>query len=471
MNKTAPVVALSLLTALTFLTALTACTFGGKATPSQATLITRIDSFVRERMSAGKLPGLSLIVVKDGEVRYSKGYGFATLEYHIAMTDRTRIGIGSTTKGMTALAVMQLVEQGRLKLDIPVVTYVPWFQVNDPNSGSITLRHLLTHSSGLPTSTNFDGNRNPNALEQHVRSLVSTKLHRVPGSGFEYANDGYAVAGLVVQVVSKMPYAEYMTKFVFAPLGMTDATFDQSKAERQGMTQGYVKERGRFVPRPMLVSQGDAPAGALLTSARDVGRYLNALLNGGQAVISPDSIAELWRPQIKMDHGGEYGLGWVNLRFGELEVLTHDGSVIVSGSTFVVVPSQRLGVAVLTNFATDHTNEIAKGIATLLLGGKPEPSTVPVERGPTEFKPDPASWQGYVGAYETRMGLVRVYVEGGKLLGKAVDLPFELEAYGDNDFVLRGEVGTLEGHGVSFMRGAENRITLLLDGQPFGQRQ
>jgi CubicO group peptidase (beta-lactamase class C family) len=463
MNKIAFVFALA--------TALTACTFGGKATPSPSVLSARIDTFVRERMSAGKLPGLSLVVVKDGGVRISKGYGFANLEQQTAMTDRTRVAIGSTTKSMTALAVMQLVEQGKLKLDAPVVTYLPWFKVDDSSSKTITLRHLLTHTSGLPTRTNFDGDRDPNALEQHVRSLASIKLHRTPGSGFEYANDGYAVAGLVVQVVSGLPYAEYMTKFVFAPLGMTDATFDLSKAEREGMAQGYIKERSRFVPRPMMVSQGDAPAGTLLTSARDVGRYLNALLNGGQSVIGARSLAEQWRPQVKMDHGGHYGLGWMNLNFDGLEVITHDGSVIVSGSTFVMVPSQRLGVAVLTNFATDHSNEIAKGIVTLLLGGEPEASRVPLERGPSAFKPDPTTWQEYVGEYQTQLGLVRIYVEGNKLLGKANDLPFELEAYGENDFVLRGEVGSLEGHTASFLLAADNQISLVLDGRPFGKRK
>ena len=187
-------------------------------------------------------------------------------------------------------------------------------------------------------------------------------------------------------------------------------------------------------------------------------------------MITGGSLAELWKPQIRMDHGA-YGLGWLNLKFGALEVLTHDGSVIVSGSTFVVVPSQGLGVAVLTNFATDHINEIAKGITTLLLGGTPEPSSVPLERGPSAFTPDVQIWQQYVGTYETQSGLVNFYIAGSKLLGKAGDLPFELEAYGDNDFVVRGEVGSLEGHGVSFALAAGKRATLVVDGQPFGQRQ
>ena len=107
----------------------------------------------------------------------------------------------------------------------------------------------------------------------------------------------------------------------------------------------------------------------------------------------------------------------------------------------------------------------------MLLGGEPDASRVPLERGPSAFKPDPAIWQKYVGEYQTQLGLVRLYVEGNKLLGKANDLPFELEAYGDNDFVLRGEIGTLEGHAASFLLEAGNQATLVLDGQPFGQRK
>lgn len=255
-----------------------------------ATLSSHIDKFIQERITAQKLPGLSLVIVKDGQVRYSNGYGLANIEKQTLMTDRTLVAIGSTTKGMTALAVMQLVEQHKLDLDARVTEYLPWFKVNDSRGSTITLRQLLSHTSGLPSAIKFDSNRDPNALEHHVRSLANTTLHRMPGSGYEYANDGYAVAGLVVQVVSKMPYADYMRKFVFAPLGMMDATFDIARAERDVMAQGYVKQRGSFVPRPMSVSQGIAPAGTLLTSARDVGRYLVALVNGGQGVISSNSL-------------------------------------------------------------------------------------------------------------------------------------------------------------------------------------
>lgn len=436
-----------------------------------AALLSRIDTFVFDRMAAQKLPGLSLVIVKDGQVRYSQGYGLANLETQTKMADRTRVAIGSTTKGMTALAVMQLVEQHKLDLDARVTTYLPWFKLNDPRGGAITLRHLLAHTSGLPTGIKFDGNRDPNALDQHVRALANTALHRMPGSGYEYANDGYAVAGLIVQVVSKMPYADYMHKFVFAPFGMMDATFDIARAEREGMAQGYVKQRGGFVPRPMSVSQGIAPAGTLLTSARDVGRYLVALVNGGQGVISSNSLNEMWKSQVTVSKGMKYGFGWSLTNINGLEIILHTGSVLVSGSAFVIVPSRRLAVAVLANFSNGRAEEITRGVATLLLGGQPAPSSELPEREPSTFKPNPDLWQKYVGDYETEQRPVQLYIEGNRLLGQTGDLAFELEAYGDNDFVLRGDVGTLEGHAVTFKVSADQGVMFMLDGNVFGHKK
>jgi CubicO group peptidase (beta-lactamase class C family) len=467
--KTFPVYFSVIIVALTAIGFISAQNNSASVLPTA--LSSRIDTFVNERMAAEKLPGLSLVIVKDGQVRYSQGYGLANLEKKMAMTDRTRIAIGSTTKGMTALAVMQLVEQHKLDLDARVTEYLPWFKVNDARGSTITLRHLLSHTSGLPEGTTFDGNRDPNALEKHVRSLANTALHRMPGSGFEYANDGYAVAGLIVQVVSKMPYADYMTKFVFAPFGMMDATFDIARAEREGMAQGYVKQGGSFIPRKLSISQGIAPAGTLLTSARDVGRCLVALVNGGQSVISSNSLKEIWKPQATINKATHYGLGWMLTNINGLEIILHTGSVVVSGSEFAFVPSQRLAIAVLANFSNERVEEIGRGVATLLLGGQPEAASVLQKREPSTFKPDPSVWQQYVGDYKTEQGLVRLYKEGNRLLGKMGNLQFELEAYGDNDFVLRGEVGALEGHAVTFNVSADQGVLLMLDGKVFGHKK
>jgi CubicO group peptidase (beta-lactamase class C family) len=200
-----------------------------------------VDAFVAEHMEQGKLPGVSLVIVQDGQVVYTKGYGFANIEKQIPMTERTPVAVASQAKGMTALAVMQLVEQGKVNLDAPITTYLPWFKVNDPRGPAITVRQVLTHTAGLPTDLVLDGNRDPDALEQRVHQLANVKLNRDPGTAYEYATDGYAIAGLIVQTVSGMPFKDYMAQNIFAPLAMQDATFDPDEAEQHGLAQGYSK--------------------------------------------------------------------------------------------------------------------------------------------------------------------------------------------------------------------------------------
>lgn len=433
-----------------------------------------IDDFVAERMELGNLPGLALTIIKDGQVAYTKGYGLANVEKQLAMTDHTPVAVASTAKGMTALAIMQLVEQGKVDLDAAVMSYLPWFTVDDPLGSTITVRQILSHNAGLPASGIYDGNRDPDALEQRVRALASVKLSRAPGTGYEYANDGYAIAGLIIQTVSGMPFEDYMAQHIFAPLAMEDSTFDPAQAEQHGLAQGYLKQRGVLSPGPLDISRGQAPAGLLLTSAHDTATYFLMLLSGGQSdnktIAAKSSIEELWKPQVQLEPELHYGLGWEVSNANGLTVVNHTGSLPSSSSDFILVPSQNLGVGVMVNLSSAHTVEIAEGVVVLMQGGTPNPSSLPTEREPSTFKPDPSVWTQYLGDYESQKGLVRIYVEDGKLMGLAGDVAFELEAYGDNDFVMRGNVGAFEGFSVSFSS-ADNHMTMLLGGQPFGQKK
>src|SRR5205823_10772431 len=135
----------------------------------------------------------------------TRGFGLANREQAVAMTPETLVALGSTTKSVTALAILQFVEQGRVDLEAPVTRYLPWFSMDDPRAGEITVRQLLTHTSGIPASAQIDGNQDPDALEQRVRALDWEQLRSAPGTQFEYANDGFNVAGLIVQAVAGVP--------------------------------------------------------------------------------------------------------------------------------------------------------------------------------------------------------------------------------------------------------------------------
>jgi CubicO group peptidase (beta-lactamase class C family) len=134
------------------------------------------------------------------------------------MTEDTPVLIASTNKGFTAMAMMQLVEQGLVDIDAAVLHYLPEFSMDDERAREITVRQVLSHTSGIPSSTTTDGTHDEQQLEREVAALASVKLQRAPGSGYEYASDGYSVAELVVQTVSGMPHEQYVTSNVFEPL-------------------------------------------------------------------------------------------------------------------------------------------------------------------------------------------------------------------------------------------------------------
>jgi CubicO group peptidase (beta-lactamase class C family) len=148
----------------------------------------RIDGYIQERMSAWGVPGLALAIVEDGQVSVTRGYGLADREQAHPMTPRTPVAIGSTTKPITTAAVLQLVEAGAVELDVPVSRYLPWFTLDDPRAASITVRQVLSHTSGIPASASLDGRQEPDALERRVRVLEWAKLQTAPGERFEYSN-------------------------------------------------------------------------------------------------------------------------------------------------------------------------------------------------------------------------------------------------------------------------------------------
>jgi CubicO group peptidase (beta-lactamase class C family) len=401
------------------------------------------------------------------------------------MTDETPVALASTNKGMTALAVLQLVERGLVELDAPVTRYLPAFAMDDARAGAITLRQLLSHSAGIPGGAAYDGAQDGAALERRVAALAGARLHRDPGAGYEYANDGYSVAGLVVQTVAGVPYERYMAERVFAPLGMDRTTFDPARAAGWGLAQTYAKRRGALAPEPVVFTRGLNPAGGALAPARDLGPYLAALLNGGAfrgaRVLAPASVEELWRGQVEMDEGGAYGLGWeVGADVGGLRVVQHTGDHPTSGSEFLLLPDRRLGVGVLVNAGTVDKSTIARDALAILLGQEPPARPAPPDLARNPFVPDRAGWGAYTGDYQTQIGPLTVYREGDRLLGTspgsaprlgtATDLAVEFVAVGDAAFVLLSDISPLDELLVEFRPAPDGGVGLLAGGQPFGAR-
>jgi len=246
-----------------------------------------IDDFFAREMEEDHIPGAVFLLVKDGRVFYSRGYGFANLERREPVDpDHTVFRVGSNSKTLTAAAVLTLVDEGRLDLDTDVNEYLTSLQVPSTFREPITLRHLLTHTAGLDERL-FGQHARTRDDALDLREYLAEHLPprtMPPGVVVSYNDHGTSLAGLVVEDVSGQRFAQYVADRIFGPLGMTRSSFDVADLTpviRAGLATSYRYWNGRHTPYEYDYIQ-TAPAAGLVTTASDMGRFLIALLNGGQ---------------------------------------------------------------------------------------------------------------------------------------------------------------------------------------------
>jgi CubicO group peptidase (beta-lactamase class C family) len=327
--------------------------------------VASIDAYIKDHMDEYQIPGLALSIVHDDEIVYAQGYGVAGPE-GTAITPQTPFVIGSTSKSFTALAIMQLVEAGQVELDATVQTYLPWFTMADAEAAKrITVRHLLTHSSGLSGPVSDKDIINPDvseaALETHIRELADFNLLLTVGERYHYNNTNYDILGLIVQTVSGESFEAYVEGHIFSPLEMANSYTSKAEAEANGLAARHTYFFGK--PRVLAdaaYSRRKLPSGYLISSAGDLGHYLIAQLNEGRyagrqaevQILSPEYAALMHQPAVETnDEGISYAFGWrTNLVEGE-PAIWHGGDSTSSHSNMAFAPTRGWGVAILINVA------------------------------------------------------------------------------------------------------------------------
>ncbi len=396
-----------------------------------------IEGYVPEVMREARVPGMSIAVLKEGEVVYAEGFGARDVEKGLPATPDTLYGIGSCTKSFVATAVMQLVERGMLRLDDPVAKHIP-FELGLPGK-PITVHHLLTHSSGLPNlATSTVAIRRGigrdmgvpwggvNDFYRHVNG-AGEELANEPGRRFFYNNSGYRMLGHLIQNVSGRPFHRYIEEEIIKPLGMERTTLVNSKAmEDPDRLTPYRKtpeglEPSKFpYPDPEEVGEFSfiSAAGGVVSSVVELTRYLEMNMNGGTLgdaeILSPESVARMHLIHIERDPGyyGRYGYGYgwgVTESFMDHKMVSHSGSISVSTAHFSFIPDLKIGVAMAANSMGPPYTYIAEGVYAALMGEDP----LEVVPGIQVSK----RMRALKGSYETYRGIQRLeVVESGGLL-------------------------------------------------------
>ncbi len=336
-----------------------------------------IDAFVMEQMAAHRLPGVALAIVQGDEIVHVRGFGRDGSGAEV--TPQTPFRLGSIAKAFTAVAVIQLVEDGRLDLDSPVQAYLPWFTVADQElAADIRLRHLLHHTSGLSDLT-YDRPaipRRSEPLSDAVGGLERAGLAAPPGAAYSYFNLNYGLLGLVIERASGQSFAEYMAESVFEPLEMDDTYVE---AAGQASLPGHLVVLGFpvAVDEPNL-DQG-APSGGITSTAADMAHFLIALGNQGRyadrQLLSPGGVALLFSPPDVPESSS--GMGWGVGEWDGVEIHRSSGLLKTYSADAVLLPSTGSGFALLINEANLFFELFAHptlrdGVVALLLGDTPQ---------------------------------------------------------------------------------------------------
>lgn len=282
-----------------------------------------IDDYIISKTRSFKIPGLALSIVKNDQIVYLKGYGRAGVRGR-PVTPQTPFNIASVYKSFIGLGISQLIEAGKIDIDTPVKTYLPWFTLADPKAaGQVTIRNLLSHTSGLSTRSGILVlYTSPVSLEKLVRKLGKTRINRPPGSAFQYSNLNYFILAEVIETVSGMPYGQYIETNIFKPLDMQHSYTSQAEAEKNGMTTGYTALFGCMLP---FFIPGTKALIHLFGCSEDLAHYMIAQLNhgtyNGNPVISGQGMARTHTPL--MPDLFHYGMGWV---IGK-DTLSHAGGM------------------------------------------------------------------------------------------------------------------------------------------------
>lgn len=346
----------------------------------------RIDSFVDDYLDRHGLVGAGVAVVHDGEVVHASGRGEGN---DAPATADTPFSTGSMGKAVTAFAVLQLVDDERVDLDDPVVQHVPEFELADNRQGEVTIRQLLSHTSGIPSPTIIPPAHD---LTEGVANLRNLELASEPGQTHSYSNSNFHLAARLVEVVTGTPFKEYLDDEVFSPLGMAGTVaVDTTRADHPGTQHGHITAYGAALPGPAL-DQLVAGAGGVVTTAEDMARFTAMLTDegrtaGGEQLLSADLLAEAHTPQLAAER---YGLGWQLSSPGtEPARGGHSGSTTRYSAQLHVVPESGYGVVVMLNSFTptyEHPYELSSGIIDLTEGdvattGVPIPTLIDVALG------------------------------------------------------------------------------------------
>jgi CubicO group peptidase (beta-lactamase class C family) len=409
--------------------------------------VARMEQVVQFYVSNKQFMG-SVLVARDKKVLLSKGYGFANLEWEIPNSSSTKFRLGSVTKQFTAACILLLEERGKLRIDDPVKKYLP----DAPAAWEkVTIFHLLTHTSGIPSFTGFPDYAStegmPSPVEKTVARFRDKPLDFQPGEKWSYSNSGYVLLGYLIERISGRSYSDFVQENIFAPLGMKDSGYDLNSTVIRHRAAGYSPGPDGPVNAGFIHMSIPHAAGALYSTTEDLLRWEEALFGG--KLLSAASLEKMTTP-FKSDYAFGLTVRGANGR----KMISHGGGIEGFNTFLAEYPDEKLTVVVLANLNGPASEEIAGKLGAIAHG---EEVQLPWERREVAISPEVL--REYVGTYQIAPDFdIVMTLEGYQLMTQATGQPkFPLFAESENKFFLKVVDAQVE-----FIRNAQGVVTHLM---------
>jgi CubicO group peptidase (beta-lactamase class C family) len=463
-----------------------------------------VDALVRDALRVWEVPGVAVVIVRDGEVVYLKGHGVRELGRHSSVTEDTIFPLASCTKAFTTAAMAILVDEGKMGWDDPVRKHLPSFRLADPLADrDVTLRDLVTHRTGL-RGHDLLWYRSPWRQEEIMRRVGLLPLDRPFRTAFQYQSTMFTAAGHAVGAAAATTWADFVNKRLLDPLGMKSTTLTTTDPRNSGRLASphRVNREGRLDVIPWYPQPEPEPAGSINTTARDLGAWLKLHLSEGTAegrrIVSAAALRETQTPQIALRLEGihrdmnpetsqmSYGLGWLLQDYRGYRLVSHAGAIDGFRAQLMLLPDEKIGLALLCNRHQTRMNlALGNSLVDLLLGlprkdwnghfrsvvRKEEAATrvqaaerqAKRQHRTTPSRPLPA----YAGAYEhPAYGTARVTVEPSGLVLRWSSFTWPLEHYHFDTFSFEDEfLGSLL---VTFALDRDGNVASLQASEPLG---
>jgi CubicO group peptidase (beta-lactamase class C family) len=316
----------------------------------------------------------SVLIAEKGKVVFKRGFGMANMEWDIPNQPDTKHRLGSITKQFTSMLIIQLVENGKLKLDVPITTYLPDYPKS--KGEKITLHHLLTHSSGIPSYTSFpnffnNDSRDPYSPEEFVKVFADSTLEFTPGEKFAYSNSGYFLLGVIIEKVTGKSYEQVLHENILTPLKMNNTGFDHHGTILKNRATGYEKNGSEYINAPYLDMSIPYAAGSLYSTVEDLYLWDQALYTN--KLLSKEYMDLIFTTHIAA-MGMYYAYGWIISNIAvegindSLLVISHGGGINGFNTLISRIPSDKNLVVLFNNTGGAALNDMNIAITSILYG-------------------------------------------------------------------------------------------------------